>query len=268
MTPRRKWCLSLCPVVALVILSGALGARAGLFGGPVFTEIRANATPNASRPRLAAVFVSGDIGFNFGMGPHIARRLADDGIPVIGVNALTYFRQGRSVGEVEALIAAAIRRALALGPAERVVLIGQSYGADMVQVGLTRLLQPLRRKIALVALIVPTDAIHYRISPGEMLGWTAPDADAMATARRLDWVPTICIYGQTEKDSPCPRLTQRNVRAVALPGGHGLHQDSGAVHAELSRAIAHIAERSPAAHHGVGRGHAAIASSSENGEAR
>lgn len=235
-----RWPLGI--VGAVILVAGGLGAKAGLFGGPVFTEMHANAT--VPRARLSAVFLSGDIGFNFGMGPHIARRITDDGIPVVGVNTLTYFRQRRSVGEIKQLVAVAIRKALALGPADQVILIGQSYGADILQAGLAGLAEPLRQKIAMVALIVPTDAIHYRISPGEMLGWTPPDADALVTARQLDWVPTICIYGRTETDSPCPSLTWSNVHSVALPGGHGLHQDSAAVHAVLFGAVAQITELS------------------------
>jgi type IV secretory pathway VirJ component len=171
------------------------------------------------------------------MGPQIADRLAADGMPVVGVNSLTYFRPRRSRVEVTALIGTAIRRALAFGRANRVALIGQSFGADMVHVGLTGLDPALRAKVAMVALVVPTDTVYFRASPSELFNLGQPDTTALPTARQLNWLPVTCIQGVEERDSLCPMLRQSNVHRVALPGGHPMHRDVDAVHAVLIRAI-------------------------------
>ncbi|NWM24929.1 type IV secretion system protein VirJ, partial [Escherichia coli] len=90
-------------------------------------------------------------------GPDIAKRFAADGVPVVGVSSLAYFRQQRTPAEIQKLIADAARRALAFGKADRLMMIGQSFGSDMMHVGLTGLPQDLRAKVKLVALVVPTD---------------------------------------------------------------------------------------------------------------
>lgn len=234
MRKRSKIILSvLLPVAALT----GCAAYLGYFGGPVFIDIPAVARPAAGRAGLAAVVLSGDMGFRIGMGPRVAARLAADGIPVVGVNSLTYFRRRRSPAEVSALVSAAARRALAFGHAAKLVLIGQSFGADMLHVGLTGLAPALRARVAMVVLVVPTDTILYRASPSELLNWAKPDAAALPTGRRLTWVPVTCIQGAEETDSLCPMLTQPNVHRVALPGGHPMHGDTNAVHAAILRAI-------------------------------
>lgn len=223
--------------LAMSALFAVFLAHIGYFGGAVFVPVPPTASPHPAERGIVAVLLSGDMGFKVGMGPRIARRLVDEGIPVIGVNSLAYYRTRRSPAENEALIAAAVRRALALPGARRVVLIGQSFGADMLQAGLVALPPDLRERVALVALIVPMDTIVYRASPAELFDVAPPDADALATARRLDWVPVLCIYGQLETDSLCPRLAMSNVERVALPGGHPLRRDVAAVHAVLALTI-------------------------------
>jgi type IV secretory pathway VirJ component len=224
-------------VIAMIV---ALTAYSGYFGGEIFMPFPAKNLKVGDHPRISAVFVSGDVGMRFGMGEGIAQRLAADGIPVVAINSTAFFNRRRTPAEIAALIAEAARRAMALGNADRVVLIGHSYGADMLQVGYPELPPILRKKVAMVALIVPTDAIHFRISPVEMLGWTAPDMPASAVVDSLDGVPTLCIFGREEAVSPCAAAPRPELTALALPGGHGLDHDGDAVAVLLKSQIARI----------------------------
>jgi type IV secretory pathway VirJ component len=225
---------------ALAGFAGWLG-YIGYFGGDTYFEIAA-APAAAAPPRTVAVLFSGDMGFRVGMGPKIAARLAADGIPVLGVSSLVAFRRERTPAEVRAFIAESARRGLAFAHADRVILIGQSFGGDMLQVGAAGLPAALRSKVQLVALVGPGDTVIFRASPAELFNWAKPDAAALPTARRLTWAPVICIYGREERDSLCPRLHLANAQRVALPGGHPLHYDADALYAVLRRKIAATAE--------------------------
>jgi len=227
-------------LTGLALIGAALTgywAWLGYFGGELYVPVRARKAPSPAHAGLAAVILSGDMGFKTGMGREIGDRLAAEGIPVLGVNSLVYFRERRSPVEVRALVGDAIRRGLAFGHARRLLLIGQSYGADMVHVGLADLSPDLRSKIALVALVVPTRTVMYRASPAEMLDLVPPDAAAIDTGRRLDWVPLLCIHGREEKDSLCPLLRQSNVRDVAMPGGHPLRRDADGLFRHLMESV-------------------------------
>lgn len=223
-------------LVAVIALAGFL-TWAGYFDRDVFVPVSASAAPSPQRARLAAVYFSGDAGYKIAMGSAIGSRLAADGIPVLGVNSLGYFRTHRSLPEVTVLTAEAIRKALVFAHADKVMLIGHSLGADVLQAGLPGLSPALRAKVRGVVLIVPTRTLYLQVSPGEMLDWSRPDGPTLPTLRQLDWTPLTCIYGTEEPDSPCPMLGGRNVRKVALPGGHPLHWDMEAVHAAVLAGI-------------------------------
>ncbi len=218
-----------------VIVVGATGAMAwlGYFGGPLFADMPAN----GPRRRFAVVYLSSDMGLRSGMAPELIQRLAADGVSVVGVNMLTYMRRTRTPSEITALVARAEIRAMRLGDTDRVVLIGQSFGADMLHVGLARLPPSLRAKVAKVVLIVPEDNVEFRASPGEIFDAWTPTTNALSTARALTWAPVLCIHGVEEPDSLCPVLKQPNARVVALPGGHPLHRDTDRLYRTVSQFV-------------------------------
>lgn len=230
----RGACFSL---VALAFGCLGLLGWAGYFQTNPFISVPATRPPAPSRTGLVAIYLSGDVGYKVAMGRVLGSKLAADGIPVLAINSLGFFRNHRSRSDVTRLITQAIGRAVALDHAERVVLIGHSLGADALQAALPGLAPDLRTRIQAVILIVPTDMLYLRISPGEMLGWSKPDGATLPTMQQLDWAPFTCIFGNEETESPCRFLIGRNVERVGLPGGHNLDWDTSAVHAALLQAI-------------------------------
>jgi type IV secretory pathway VirJ component len=229
--------VSLAIVVAALLGFAAWLGHIGYFGGDTYFEIPPVSRSSIVPSHTVAVLFSGDMGFRVGMGPKIAVRLAADGVPVLGVSSLVEFRHKHRPAEVSTFIEQSIRRGLAFADANRAILIGQSFGADMLQVGAAGLPAELRSRVQMVALVVPGDTVFFRASPAELFNWARPDAAAMPTARRLTWVPAICIYGREEDDSLCPKLDLPNVQRVALPGGHPLHYDADALYIALRREI-------------------------------
>ena len=234
MTWSRRFLLAL--VVLVVAATGFMGWL-GYFGGPLFTDVPARESPTTHRRPFAVVLLTGDLGYKIGMAPQITRKLAADGVPVVAVNTLTYLRTTRTPAEITMLIARAEQRALRFGNADRVVLVGQSFGADMLHVGLVGLPRDLRAKVATVALIVPETTVQLRASPSEVFDYWTPTSAALPTARRLTWAPLLCVQGVDEAESLCPLLTQPNARRIALPGGHPLHRDADALYGVLSRFV-------------------------------
>ncbi|GAY19688.1 MULTISPECIES: AcvB/VirJ family lysyl-phosphatidylglycerol hydrolase [Sphingobium] len=209
----------------------------GYPNGRIFTPVPA-AAPREDG--TVAVFFSGDMGFNAGMGPVIARHVAQGGVPVLGVNSLAAFARRQSPEESGRLVETAARRALALPGARRLVLAGQSFGANMLLAGLERLPPSLRARVAMVALIVPADTMLFRATPGGVFDF-GDDGPAAPAARALDWAPVLCIHGVKESGSLCPGWRQPNVRVVGLPGGHFLEDDSERVAKTLLRALPDLA---------------------------
>ena len=224
----------------------AWSAWLGWFGGALFTDVPASA---AARRPVTAIILSGDLGFRIGMGPKIAARLAAGGISVIGVNSLSFFNRRRSAPETAGLIEAAMARAATRYGAGPIVLIGQSFGADMLHFGLSALPPGERSRIVLVALVVPGERIQFQASPSDLFTFASAQTSGVPSAKRLDWAPLLCVQGMEETESLCPRLHAPNVTRVALPGGHLLRRDNERVAQLLAAAIsaASAAPRSTAA---------------------
>lgn len=227
-------------LLSVLFLAVALAAvfylYAGYYTGPLYRDVPAT-RPDPAKP--AIVILSGDMGNRIGMAPKIAARLNARGYAVVTVNSLTYFSPRRTPAEAASLIDAAMARAMRLGRTDRVVLIGQSFGADMLHAGLAELPPARRRPIASVVLVVPGEDIIFRASPIELAGIEIPDQRALRTASRLTWMPVTCIRGADERDSLCPELTMPNVRQIVLPGGHMLNFDNRVLEAAILPAVRH-----------------------------
>ncbi|WP_159982311.1 MULTISPECIES: AcvB/VirJ family lysyl-phosphatidylglycerol hydrolase [unclassified Novosphingobium] len=220
----RRLLLCLLALVALALaVTNAPALR--LLG---YAPIRMFPAPGgmaSGRPRLAAVFLSGDMGFHFGMGAEVAKAVAAQGIPVVGVSSPVVFSQHRTRAEADAVVAGAIRLALAQTGAERLVLMGQSYGADILATAAPDLPPDLRARIAAVNLTVPALNVYFRADPSGLAYLGKPDALPMAGMRGLDWAPVVCVHGLEEKDSLCPALQGTGARVIGLPGDHYLKHD-------------------------------------------
>jgi type IV secretory pathway VirJ component len=173
---------------------------------------------------VAAVFLSGDMGIRYGMGSYVVESLAGAGVPVYAVASSTAFVRRKTHADVQALLANAIEETRRRSGADKVIVIGQSFGADMARVGLASLPTALRSKVAALVLVVPGSTAYFRADPLGLAYIGRPDADG-ASARKLDWLPVTCIRGADETDSLCPSLLAPNVRRITLPGGHFLRMD-------------------------------------------
>ena len=235
-----RWIGGIALVLAAVLL--AVAAAAGFFDRD---PIRLFGDFGRARVPVVALFFSGDMGLRFGMGPHVTHALATRGIPVMGVNSPTIFGRHRSRAEVDGLIADAVRGALARAHADRVVLIGQSFGSDVLGTGAARLPADLKSKVAAIVLVVPGQTVFFRADPTNLAYHGTPDAQALDAARTLSWAPLTCIYGARETDSLCPLLAAP-MKRIALPGGHFLGNDANRLIATIVAALRPVLPGMPA----------------------
>jgi len=187
--------------------------------------------------QVVSVYFSGDMGLRFGMGAKVVPALAAHGIPVIGVSSPVNFGTRRTREQADAIVAGAIRTAMAQTGAQRVILMGQSFGADIVSAIAPDLPADLRAHIAAINVVVPAQTVYFRSDPTGLYYHGTPDAVPAAAMRHLDWAPVICIYGEEEADSLCPTLKGTGAQVIGLPGGHFLRNDDKLLVATLLRSL-------------------------------
>jgi type IV secretory pathway VirJ component len=167
---------------------------------------------------MFAIILSGDGGWA-GLDKEVAAALAKSGVPVAGLDSLRYFWSKRTPEGLATDLDRIIRYYAAHWNRKKVVLIGYSQGADVLPFAITRLPAATRKTIALSALLGLEDNAQFEF---HFSNWLKPSSNGLPIApemAKLD-ATTLCIYGEGEKDSLCPKLSPGRTRVVKLPGGH------------------------------------------------
>ena len=231
---RRKMLAGFAAAVLLAFAGLLLLGR--LEAGPPVFEIGSRGVLHQNE---SIVFVSGDTGLrSWSLGGRVAQQLAAAGYPVTGVDTLAAFSERKTPEQSADLLARAMKAAHARNPDAPIILMGQSFGSDVLPIAIDGLPPALRSTISKIILIVPASQAYLRVSPKEIAGLAAPDVDLAPLARRLPNVPITCIYGIQEKDSLCPVFARvPNATVIGMPGGHPLNRDSKAVFSVVASAL-------------------------------
>jgi type IV secretory pathway VirJ component len=200
-------------------------------------EQSAAATPGAAIPAAApsdvfAIIMSGDGGWA-GLDQDVAAALSARGIPVVGLDSLRYYWTARTPDGLAADTDRIIRYYLAHFAKQRVLLIGYSQGADVLPFAVNRLPDSTRGRVALAAVMGMSEHALFEF---HLSGWISDDNSGPATLpemERIAGVPVLCIYGEDESDSLCPKLDPKRFNIVKLKGGHHFDGD----YAGLARQI-------------------------------
>jgi type IV secretory pathway VirJ component len=196
-------------------------APAALKDLPV-VEVDASPTPVNSNPALADVFaimLSGDGGWA-GLDKDVAAALTADGIPVIGLDSLRYFWSARTPQGLAADLDAMIQYYLPRLGKRRVMLIGYSQGADVLPFAVNRLPPATRSRVPLIVVMGMSEHALFEF---HLSSWALDDNSGPATmpeVERMEGMNVLCIYGEDETDSLCPRLDPHRITVVKLKGGH------------------------------------------------
>jgi type IV secretory pathway VirJ component len=166
-----------------------------------------------------ALLLTGDGGWA-GLDEELAARLAAGGVPTVGLNSLKYFWSERTPEDTARDVARVLRHYLAAWDRQRVLLIGYSFGADVLPFVVNRLPPELRASIASVSLLGIDAHASFEIRVAEWLGSAGNGPATLPELAALAPLPVLCIYGAGESDSVCPQLTGQNVTREEIGKGH------------------------------------------------
>lgn len=210
-----------------VRLLAAFAALALAVGTPLAAPARSHEIPIASAKAgdTLAVLYSGDGGWG-ALDQKVARHLADNGVPTIGFNALTYFSTRRSPDSAARDLADALRAYESQWGRKKVALIGYSFGADALPAILPRLPADLRAQVSHIVLIGAGPNGDLQFHPVSWLKLAARDSFPVRPAiAALKNVKITCVYGDRERADICPTLPDAEVAKIRLPGGHHFNGD-------------------------------------------
>jgi type IV secretory pathway VirJ component len=189
----------------------------------------AAAAPSSAAPSDAfAIIMSCDGGWA-GLDQDIAAALSARGIPVVGLDSLRYYWTARTPAGVAADTDRMIRYYMSHFGKKRVLLIGYSQGADVLPFAVNRLPDTTKASVALVAILGMSEHALFEF---HVSSWISDDTSGPATlpeVNRITGMPVLCIYGEDEQDSLCPKLDPAKFKVVKVKGGHHFDGDYAAL---------------------------------------
>ena len=186
--------------------------------------------PAAAPNGTLAVVVSGDGGWR-DIDQQVAAALQKAGVSVVGWDALHYFWHRKSPNDFGRDLAAVLHDYDARWRPKRVMLIGYSFGADVLPFGFNRLPPSLKARVSMISLLGLGTAADFEIRVTGWLGASA-SAQALPEAPEMDTIPGAlvqCFYGEDEDDSACPNLARRGAEVIKTPGAHHFGGDYAAL---------------------------------------
>lgn len=205
---------SLSPVYGDAV-SGAVRHAAGGDGNAAVVEL-----PTAPRFGTMAIVLSGDGGWR-DLDRQIAGILQSNGVPTIGLDSLRWFWSSRTPQQTAAELARLIAVYTAKWGVPNVVLVGYSFGANVLPDAYLAMPPEARARVAQVSLLGIADMADWRITVSGWLGGASPSATPTGPAlAKLPPELVQCVHGEAETDSACPSLQGTGVEIVTTKGGH------------------------------------------------
>lgn len=174
-----------------------------------------------------AIVYSGDGGWR-DIDKEVGSYLQDQGIPVVGVDSLHYFWSERDPQQTADDLARMIQFYTKRFKVKHVVLIGYSFGADVLPASYNRLKQPDKDKIVQMSLLSLSQKVDYVIS---VMGWLGASSegkggDPINDLKSINPKMVQCVYGKDDdEDVGCPLLKGTGAEVIAMDGGHHFDDD-------------------------------------------
>jgi type IV secretory pathway VirJ component len=111
-----------------------------------------------------------------------------------------------------------------------VLLVGYSFGADVLPFFTNRLPADLLGKVRLLALLGPGKTADFEFHVTDWLGGGSKGQPVLPEVKKLaGHPPVLCLYGSKESDSLCPQIAAPLGKAQVLPGAHHFGGDYDAL---------------------------------------
>ncbi len=168
-----------------------------------------------------AILLTGDGGWAE-IDKELAKILAAQGIPTVGFDSLSYFWKARTPVTTSQDIERVITQYLEKWNKKQVILIGYSFGADVLPFIANNLSAELQQKISLVALLGmgKTAAFEFRLSSWMNADKNPDRLPISPEIEKMKWAKSICIYGIADTAANCLPVETHGVKAISMSGDH------------------------------------------------
>lgn len=152
----------------------------------------------------------------------IGENLQASGVAVVSVDSLHYFWQAKTPLDAANDLGAMIDHYTQSWARPSVILVGYSFGADILPFAINRLRPAAQDRFKEISLLGLSTSADFEIHVG---GWLseAPSGEALPTVpelQRLDAAKVQCVYGEEEEGTACVDPSLHAFELIKTAGGH------------------------------------------------
>ncbi len=183
--------------------------------------------PTGKPAPYVAIVYSGDGGWR-DLDRTLGQVLSSHGVPVVGFDSLLYFWQPKRPEVVAHDLDRVMDHYRQAWHIDKFVLVGYSFGADIMPFAYNRLLSENKARIPELSLLALSRNTRFEISVSEYFSDRA-NAATMPVEPELAKIPSAlvqCFYGADEADeSACTTPAAARDEDIKTPGGHHFGDD-------------------------------------------
>jgi type IV secretory pathway VirJ component len=170
---------------------------------------------------LMGIIITGDGGWGV-TDRGIAKSLAAKGMPVVGLNSLRYFWKQKTAEQAAADLNRILQHYCALWKRTEAVVIGYSFGADVLPFMLNRIPDESRQKIRAITLLGLSSTADFQFHWTDWIAARKRSTSQMVRpeVEKLRGRKMLCFYGTEDDDALCRQLAPGLVKAIPIQGGH------------------------------------------------
>ncbi|HNX24427.1 MAG TPA: AcvB/VirJ family lysyl-phosphatidylglycerol hydrolase [Spirochaetota bacterium] len=171
-----------------------------------------------------AIFISGDGGWRK-IDRDISAVMASQGIHIIGINSVRYFWKKRTPEETANDISSLISSYINKTKRKKVILIGYSFGADVLPFIINRIPEKTRLNLSGAVMLGISESAIFEISAGEWLGKTKGEYATLPEVLKINGIPLLFIEGSNDDHTVIQKLDRKKNEVVLVDGGHHFDGD-------------------------------------------
>jgi type IV secretory pathway VirJ component len=176
-----------------------------------------------------AFFISGDGGWT-SFDQSVCEKLAEKGMPVVGLDAQKYFWNERQPEATAGDIAMAMEHYMQQWNKSSSVLIGYSFGACVAPFIANNFPDSLKETLKGVYCCSPDETGDFEIHISDMLSLqTKEKYDVVGELEKISSLNPVCIFGIEENMELRNHFSMNGIKVETLPGNHHYNNDFSAL---------------------------------------
>ena len=174
-------------------------------------------------------FISGDGGWT-SFDQTVCEKLAEKGMPVVGLDAQKYFWNEKTPAESSIDISVAIRHYMQLWNKKSFVLAGYSFGACVAPFIAECFSSDFAESLKGVYSLSPDLTGDFEVHIADMLHLKTKDKyNVTEEMKKIKSLNPVCIFGNEEDEELRKNFSEAVIRIKTLPGNHHYNNDFNAV---------------------------------------